>query len=163
MKTYTNKSNAVRAARKQFGQGNFVVAQIGQGWCFKQKLQPSTAPAADEAKVCKCGVELFPENTSGQCMACQMNIGPDAPKPNSKTKGPTVTGTVTGTVTTLLRKATEDKPVDKATLLQRLVALFPDRNAESMATTVSLQIARLRKAGEAVQTNGAKPAAYWIG
>lgn len=44
MKTYSSKSNARRAALKQFGEGNFDLTGSGKEWSFKELVHDAPAP-----------------------------------------------------------------------------------------------------------------------
>jgi hypothetical protein len=58
MKIYTNRSNAARAAKKQFGAGNFVVTGSGKEWGFEAK---TGAPEVKEAKPAKAKAKAEPK------------------------------------------------------------------------------------------------------
>lgn len=73
----------------------------------------------------------------------------------------TKTGGVIDTIVTVLKKATAKKPASKLDIHEVLKKKFPERNAESMWTTINIQVpGQLRsKKGLTIQKN---EKGYWI-
>ena len=115
------------------------------------------ATAKDEEEEEEKSDEEAEDNEDGDELVPVKKKAP--PKKAGGPKGPGVIGTIVG----MLTKASEKKPVTKEQILDNLVETFPDRDRESMARTINVQIPnRIQNEKKlTVHKNDKKPAGYW--
>lgn len=122
---------------------------------------------ADEAPVDEAPVDDVEEapKTTGKrkpAASAASGTGTGSGRGGVKRAAPTGQPGITETVTALLKKASKTKPITKDEIHAALVKTFPDRNADPMKNTIGLQISKLRRDGQAVQSNDKTPKGYWL-
>lgn len=135
----------------------------------KAKAEAEEAPAK-KGSAKKAAKAEEPEEEEGEESETETNEDGDEVVPvKEKKKGPPKKAGgpkgpgVIGTIVSMLTKATEKKPVTKENILDKLVETFPDRDRESMARTINVQIPnRIQNEKKlTVHKNEKKPAGYW--